>query len=44
MNKYIKIIYKAVKNLLKEYQYAAEISAMHALLVDVPVLDHKEKK
>lgn len=45
MNKYIKIIPKTVKKLLKEYQYASERGATHVLLGnDVPVLDHEEKK
>jgi len=44
MNKYIKIIPKAVKKLMEECQYAAERSAIHILLVDVPVLSHKDKK
>ncbi len=44
MDKYIKIISRAVRKLLKEYQYVAERSAMNILLVEVPVLIYKEKK
>ena len=43
MNKYIKIIPKTVKNFLKEYQRAAERSAMHTLMFDVAVIDSKKR-